>query len=140
MEADRPGHRGPGDIPFAADWDGDGFDTLGLHRPGTATTFLRNTNSTGVADLTTRGTGMPVAGDFGPFPDPPPGPTRILSMVGKEGWGARPAETGRMTPHTITSLTVHHAAVRGPPPGHPNSVDGRPGTWMDRAGPIWPIT
>jgi N-acetylmuramoyl-L-alanine amidase len=108
-----------GDVPFVGDWDGDGADSVGLHRPGTATTYLRNANSTGVADLTTRGSGAPVAGDFGALPDLPPGPTRSLSMVGREAWGARPAETVRMTPHTITRLTVHHAGSQrtttGPP-------------------------
>ena len=124
-----------GDIPFAGDWDGDGLDTLGLHRPGTATTYLRNANSTGVADLTTHGSGMPVAGDFGALPDPPPGPTRILAMVGREAWGARPAETGRLTPHTITRLTVHHAGSQRTTTGPPQFRGWQ--TWhMD--GQDWP--
>jgi hypothetical protein len=107
----------PGDIPFAGDWDGDGVDTVGLHRPASATTYLRNANSTGIADLVTRGGGMPVAGDFGVLPDPSPALT--LSILPREGWGARPAETGRMVPHTISRLTVHHAGTHqtttGPP-------------------------
>lgn len=109
----------PGDVPVAGDWDGDGFDSLGLHRPANSTTYLRNSNSTGVADLTTHGPGAPVAGDFGALPQPPPGPARVVSMVSKEGWGARPADITRMIPHSITHLTVHHAGTQrtttGPP-------------------------
>jgi hypothetical protein len=124
-----------GDIPFAGDSDGDGLDTLGLHRPGTATTYLRNANSTGVADLTTHGSGVPVAGDFGALPDPPPSGTRILTMVGREAWGARPAEAGRMTPHTITRLTVHHAGTQRTTTGPPQFRGWQ--TWhMD--GQDWP--
>jgi hypothetical protein len=97
-----------GDLPFAGDWDGDGIDSVGLHRPATASSFLRNAHSTGVADLTLRqGSGTPLAGDFGPLPDPPP----ALSMVPREDWGARPAETGRMVPHTVSRLTVHHSGT-----------------------------
>jgi hypothetical protein len=109
----------PGDVPFAGDWDGDGADSVGLYRPLTATSYLRNSNSTGVADLNVRGSGQPVAGDFGVLPQPPPGPARIVSMISRESWGARPADTARMTPHTITRLTVHHAGTQrtttGPP-------------------------
>ena len=109
-----------GDLPFAGDWDGDGIDSVGLYRPATASSFLRNAHSTGIADLTLRvGSGTPLAGDFGSLPDPPPGPAMTLSMVPREGWGARPAETGRMTPHTVSRLTVHHAGTQqsttGPP-------------------------
>ena len=122
----RTGHAGtsyfygdPGDLAFAGDWDGDGIDTVGLYRPGTTTSYLRNSNSTGVADLEVkRGSGHPVSGDFGVLPDPPPGPAITLSMVPREGWGARPAEMWRMAAHTITRLTVHHAgsqqATTGP--------------------------
>jgi hypothetical protein len=109
----------PGDIPFAGDWDGDGSDSVGLHRPKTAMSYLRNSNSTGVADLTVPGSGSPVAGHFGVLPQPPPGPARVISMVPREGWGARPAITTGMVPHTITRLTVHHAGSQrtttGPP-------------------------
>ncbi|MGH8871105.1 MAG: N-acetylmuramoyl-L-alanine amidase, partial [Acidimicrobiia bacterium] len=110
----------PGDVPFAGDWDGDGIDTVGLYRPATATVYLRDSNSTGVADLIVRsGMGVPVAGDFGILPDPPSGPAVTLSMVSREAWGARPAETWRMLHHTISRLTVHHAGTQpsgsGPP-------------------------
>jgi hypothetical protein len=109
----------PGDIPFAGDWDGDGSDSVGLHRPKTAMSYLRNSNSTGVADLAVPGSGSPVAGYFGVLPQPSPGPARVISMVPREGWGARPAITTGMVPHTITRLTVHHAGSQrtttGPP-------------------------
>src|SRR5437764_11379781 len=41
---------GPGDVPLAGDWNGDGTSTIGVHR-GNAF-YLRNSNSSGVADLT----------------------------------------------------------------------------------------
>lgn len=40
----------PGDVPFAGDFDGDGIDTIGLHRPSTGLVYLRNSQTTGVAD------------------------------------------------------------------------------------------
>ncbi len=41
----------PLDKPFAGDFDGDGIDTLGLHRESTGQVFLRNSNTQGVADI-----------------------------------------------------------------------------------------
>lgn len=38
-----------GDKPFVADFDGDGVDTVGLHRESTGFMYYRNTNSTGIA-------------------------------------------------------------------------------------------
>ncbi len=40
----------PGDKPFVGDFDGDGVDTIGLHRERTGLVYFRNSNSTGVAD------------------------------------------------------------------------------------------
>jgi hypothetical protein len=40
----------PGDKPFVADFDGDGTDTVGLHRESTGLVYYRNSNSTGIAD------------------------------------------------------------------------------------------
>jgi hypothetical protein len=40
----------PGDKPFAGDFDGDGIDTIGLHRESTGLVYFRNTLSTGIAD------------------------------------------------------------------------------------------
>ncbi|MGH8872204.1 MAG: glycoside hydrolase family 26 protein [Acidimicrobiia bacterium] len=40
----------PGDKPFVGDFNGDGVDTVGLHRESTGLVYFRNSNSTGVAD------------------------------------------------------------------------------------------
>ncbi len=40
----------PGDAPFVGDFDGDGIDTVGLHRESTGLVYLRNAHTTGVAD------------------------------------------------------------------------------------------
>lgn len=39
-----------GDKPFVGDFNGDGIDTVGLHRESTGLVYYRNTNTTGVAD------------------------------------------------------------------------------------------
>lgn len=38
-----------GDQPFVGDFDGDGVDTIGLHRESTGLVYFRNSNTTGVA-------------------------------------------------------------------------------------------
>lgn len=40
----------PGDKPFVGDFDGDGIDTVGLHREKHGLVYFRNTNSEGPAD------------------------------------------------------------------------------------------
>jgi Tol biopolymer transport system component len=40
----------PGDKPFAGDFDGDGVDTIGLHRESTGLVYFRNTHTQGVAN------------------------------------------------------------------------------------------
>jgi photosystem II stability/assembly factor-like uncharacterized protein len=40
----------PGDKPFTGDFDGDGTDTIGLHRESSGYVYFRNSNSFGVAD------------------------------------------------------------------------------------------
>jgi len=40
----------PGDKPFAGDFNGDGIDTIGLHRETTGLVYFRNTHTQGVAD------------------------------------------------------------------------------------------
>lgn len=40
----------PGDKPFTGDFNGDGIDTLGLHRESTGRVYFRFTNTQGVAD------------------------------------------------------------------------------------------
>lgn len=42
----------PGDVPLMGDWDGDGIDTPGIYRPSDGFVRLRNSNTTGVADVT----------------------------------------------------------------------------------------
>ena len=39
----------PGDKPFVGDFDGDGIDTVGLHRETTGLVYFRNSNATGIA-------------------------------------------------------------------------------------------
>ena len=41
----------PQDKPFAGDFDGNGVDTVGLHRESTGFVYLRNSNAQGMADL-----------------------------------------------------------------------------------------
>ena len=41
----------PGDKPFVGDFDGDGTDSIGLHRESTGLVYFRNSNSTGVAEF-----------------------------------------------------------------------------------------
>jgi N-acetylmuramoyl-L-alanine amidase len=162
----------PGDAPFIGDFDGDGVDTLGLHRPSTGLVYYRNSHGEGDADaqfhyglpgdrvvsgrwgLTSVPSGatigmyrpssgafllrnentngnvdvefdygnkqmVPVAGYFGNLhgtDDEPPG-NHHVDVVAREDWGASPAITSRMTPHTIRRLTVHHS-------GDPNSTTG----------------
>ena len=40
----------PGDKPFVGDFDGDGIDSVGLHRESTGLVYFRNSLTTGVAD------------------------------------------------------------------------------------------
>jgi hypothetical protein len=40
----------PGDKPFVGDFDGDGIETIGLHRESTGLVYFRNSHTFGVAD------------------------------------------------------------------------------------------
>jgi hypothetical protein len=40
----------PSDKPFVGDFDGDGMDTIGLHRESTGRVYFRNSHTTGFAD------------------------------------------------------------------------------------------
>ncbi len=40
----------PGDKPFAGDFDGDGVDTVGLHRESTGLVYFRDSHTQGIAD------------------------------------------------------------------------------------------
>ena len=57
----------PGDYPFMGDWDCDGIDTPGLYRQSDGFVYLRNTNTTGVADIRFffgNPGDVPLSGDF----------------------------------------------------------------------------
>jgi hypothetical protein len=41
----------PGDKPFAGDFNGDGVDTVGLHRESTGLVYFRNSNTQGNAEF-----------------------------------------------------------------------------------------
>jgi hypothetical protein len=57
-----------GGAPLAGDWDGNGTVTLGIHKPGTDTFYLRNTLSQGPVDAVITygqsGADAPVTGDW----------------------------------------------------------------------------
>jgi hypothetical protein len=40
----------PGDKPFVGDFDGDGVETVGLHRESSGLVYFRNSHTTGIAD------------------------------------------------------------------------------------------
>lgn len=57
----------PGDVPFMGDWNGNGIATPGLYRQSTGFVYLRNSNSTGAANLTFHfgiPGDVPLIGDF----------------------------------------------------------------------------
>ena len=57
----------PQDVPFMGDWNCDGIDTPGLYRQSDGFVYLRNSNTTGVADITFffgDPDDVPIAGDF----------------------------------------------------------------------------
>ena len=57
----------PADRFMVGDWNGNGIDTVGIFRPSTGTVLLRNTNTTGEADVTIpfgNPAWLPVAGHF----------------------------------------------------------------------------
>jgi hypothetical protein len=59
---------GPGWIPVAGDWNGDGVTTIGVVDPSTMTWYLRNSNSPGAPDIAPFQFGapgdIPVVGDW----------------------------------------------------------------------------
>jgi glucose/arabinose dehydrogenase len=57
----------PGDVAFSGDWNCDGVDTPGLYRRSDGFAYLRNSNTTGIADVTFlfgNPGDLPLAGDF----------------------------------------------------------------------------
>ncbi|HLT96019.1 MAG TPA: L,D-transpeptidase family protein [Acidimicrobiia bacterium] len=72
-----------GDKPFVGDFDGNGTDSIGLHRPSTGEVFMRNTISAGWADLSFiygRAGDQLVAGDWN-------GDGRDTVAVYRPSWG-----------------------------------------------------
>src|SRR5262245_58124611 len=59
---------GAGQRPIVGDWNGDGFDGLGVYVPSTGAFFLRDTRTPGPADLAFSfgggGSLVPLAGDY----------------------------------------------------------------------------
>jgi ribosomal protein S16 len=56
-------------VPVVGDWNGDGVDTIGLYNPTNAAFYLKNSNSSGYADVvfgfgTPGNTFTPLAGDW----------------------------------------------------------------------------
>ncbi|MGB8362747.1 MAG: N-acetylmuramoyl-L-alanine amidase [Acidimicrobiia bacterium] len=43
---------------------------------------------------------------------PPPRVRPLVVVTPRENWGAQPADTARLVPHTIERLTVHHAGTQ----------------------------
>ncbi len=84
-----------GDTPFAGDFDGDGIDTVGLHRSSTGLVYLRQSNTTGVADLAY------VFGDAG---------DRLVAG----GWAAGAAETPAVFRPANATFHVRHGHAGGP--------------------------
>ncbi len=57
----------PGDVPFMGDWNCDGVETPGLYRQSDGFVYLRNANTTGIADIEFffgNPGDVPLAGDF----------------------------------------------------------------------------
>jgi len=96
------GYGVPNDFPMMGDWDCDGTDTPGLYRQSDGFAYLRNSNSTGVADITFLfgiPGDVPLAGDFnGDGCDTlsiyRPGEARwyIINELGEDGGGLGAAD------------------------------------------------
>jgi hypothetical protein len=66
---------------------------------------------------------------------PPPREKPLVVVTPREDWGARPADTSRMVPHTIERLTIHHAGTQSGTTG-PAQFRGWQNWHMDGQG--WP--
>ncbi len=66
---------------------------------------------------------------------PPERINPVVVVTPREAWGARPAQTSRMIPHTIERLTVHHAGTQSGTTG-PAQFRGWQNWHMDGQG--WP--
>ena len=58
----------PGDLPIVGDWDGNGTTTIGIYRPTNGKFYLRNSNTTGMADVVIDSGATPVTPPAPPTP------------------------------------------------------------------------
>ncbi len=96
------GYGNPGDVPFMGDWDCNGTDTPGLYRRSDGFVYMRNSITTGVADITFlfgNPNDLPLVGDFdGDGCDtvsiyrPSEARFYIINELGKDGGGLGAAE------------------------------------------------
>lgn len=92
----------PGDVPFMGDWDCDGVDTPGLYRQSDGFVYLRNSNTTGIANISFffgNPGDVPLAGDFdGDGCDtlsiyrPSNATFYVINELGEDGGGLGPAD------------------------------------------------
>jgi len=101
----------PGDKPFVGDFDGDGIDTVGLHRESTGFVYFRQSHSQGIANAEFF-FGDPgdrlVAGDWG-----------IVDHVDTPGL-FRPSNTTFFFRHTNTQGNADSQFSWALPPGYPS--------------------
>jgi hypothetical protein len=70
-------------VPLAGDWNGDKKDTVGLYDPATRTVYLNNRIDGSITNLVVYSlpasvTAVPVAGNWGSFPQPKPAVSATL--------------------------------------------------------------
>jgi len=96
------GYGNPQDFPFMGDWDCDGVDTPGLYRRSDGFAYLRNSNTTGIADISFRFGNpgdLPLVGDFDDddcdslsIYRPSEARFYIINRLGANGGGLGPAD------------------------------------------------
>jgi hypothetical protein len=92
----------PSDKPIVGDWNGDGIQTVGLYRQSTGFVYLRNSNTSGNADVTFFAGNpgdIPIAGDFNgngfdtvSLYRPSTGQVFIFNSLGADGEGLGAAD------------------------------------------------
>jgi hypothetical protein len=107
-------------VPIAGDWNGDGTDTIGLYNPSNSNFYLRNSNTTGSADIQL---------GFGWVPTPPD--PSLIPIAGD--WDGNGTDTiGLYDPATSyfylrdsnTTGTADHTLGFGTPPSSWKPVAG----------------
>jgi hypothetical protein len=147
---------GPGWVPLAGDWNGDGRTTVGVFDPGTATWYLRNSNSPGAPDVAPFQYGgpgwRPVVGDWN-YPALPQlaadgeaaGAAGLPTLGADALAGIRQAALARLAgagidPSLLASLATVRVEVAPLPPGYLGlaySASGRVVLDDDAAGHGW---